>query len=268
MSTLPVPGARLYYETHGRGPLMVMIAGATGTADGFRALASVLGARYTVLLYDRRGFSRSTLEGSQDRGRRLETDADDARRLIEHAGGEAAAVFGASSGAIVALSMLARHPCAARALVPFEPPAMRLLPDGRKWLGFFAELHGMYRAGGAEQALERFRERTFAEPDRQAMARAPRSSANIGYWFEHELRQYPAAELDLDALAAHAQQILPAAGRASRGYPACEATVELGRRLGRTVLELPGGHIGHLTRTADFAAALAEALSAHAETRL
>ncbi len=32
MSILEVPGARLYYEIHGRGLLMIMIPGASGTA--------------------------------------------------------------------------------------------------------------------------------------------------------------------------------------------------------------------------------------------
>jgi len=31
MSTLDVPGAQLYYETHGSGPLMIMIPGALAT---------------------------------------------------------------------------------------------------------------------------------------------------------------------------------------------------------------------------------------------
>ena len=37
MGVLDVPGARLYYETHGGGPLMVMVPGATGTADSFKS---------------------------------------------------------------------------------------------------------------------------------------------------------------------------------------------------------------------------------------
>jgi acetyltransferase/esterase len=66
MDTFDVPGARLYYETHGSGPLLVMIPGASGAADGFRRVAEQLGAHYTVAIYDRRGFSRSQLTGEQD----------------------------------------------------------------------------------------------------------------------------------------------------------------------------------------------------------
>src|SRR5699024_7200705 len=59
--------------------------------------------------YDRRGFSRSPLVGPQDYNDRLATDADDVTRLIEHHG-ESATVFGTSSGAVIALTVLPRHP--------------------------------------------------------------------------------------------------------------------------------------------------------------
>ena len=59
MGVLDVPGARLYFETHGGGPLMVMVPGANGTADSFNRVTDHLAAHYTVVTYDRRGFSRS-----------------------------------------------------------------------------------------------------------------------------------------------------------------------------------------------------------------
>ncbi|MEV4113460.1 hypothetical protein [Nonomuraea sp. NPDC049695] len=104
--------------------------------------------------------------------------------------------------------------------------------------------------------MKTFRERTFAPSDHQHMARAPRNDANAAYWFEHELRQYPPAALDLAALAPHADRVIPAAGRRSQGRPCYEATMELGRRLVRDVVELPGGHIGFITDAPAFAAEL------------
>ncbi len=265
MSILEVPRARLYYETRGSGPLMIMIAGASGTAEGFRAVTDHLAA-YTVVIYDRRGFSRSQLEGPQDYDRRLATDADDVRSLIEHLSDEPATVFGASSGGIVALEVLTRYPAVVRTLVPFEPPAVRQLSDGHRWLDFFFGVYDLYRQSGVEPAVNRFREEAFAESDRLAMARAmdlnksEHALANTIHWFEHELRQYPAVDLDLDALAAHADQIVLAAGRDSRGFPAYDVNVELGRRLRKHVIELPGGHVGCMTHAAEFATDLLQAL--------
>jgi pimeloyl-ACP methyl ester carboxylesterase len=260
MSVLDVPGARLYYETHGSGPLLVMVPGANGTADVFRMVTEHLAARYTVVIYDRRGFSRSLLDGPQDYDRRLETDADDVRRLIAHLGDEPAIVFGASSGAIVALALLTHHPSVVRTIVPFEPPVMRYLPDGQKWLDLFSEDYDLYRESGVDSALALFREHAFPVSDQQVMARAPRNDANAAYWFEHELRQYPAVELDLDALKAQADRIVLAAGREGAGYPAHDVVAELGNVLGRDVIELPGGHVGCVAHPAEFARELSQRL--------
>ena len=92
-----------------------------------------------------------------------------------------------------------------------------------------------------------------------ALATDPKIDSDIGkyiranaiYWFEHELREYPAVNLDLDVLGARYDRIVPMAGRESRGYPCYEVNVELGKKLGRKLIELPGGHIGFLTHTAE-----------------
>jgi len=265
MSLLEVPGARLYYETHGSGPLLLMVPGANGTADIFTRVTAHLAAHYTVVTYDRRGFSRSSLEGPQDYAQRLETDAADVRRLIEHLSDEPATVFGTSSGGVVVLEVLTRHPAVVRTLVPYESVAMRQLPEGQQWVDFCFRVYDFYRHSGLQPALEKFREQLFAESDRQLMARAldlksGEIRANVTYWFERELRQYPAVDLNLDTLKAHAERIVPAVGRESRGYPAYEVSVALAQKLGREVIELPGGHAGYVGHPAEFARELVQAL--------
>jgi pimeloyl-ACP methyl ester carboxylesterase len=42
MSTLDVPGARLHYEAHGSGPLMLMVPGASGEAGVFERVTEYL----------------------------------------------------------------------------------------------------------------------------------------------------------------------------------------------------------------------------------
>ncbi|MEU7832931.1 MULTISPECIES: hypothetical protein [unclassified Nonomuraea] len=51
MSTLEVPGGRLYYETHGSGPVMVLITGAPGVADVYRACRRTLMARRSSMAW-------------------------------------------------------------------------------------------------------------------------------------------------------------------------------------------------------------------------
>jgi acetyltransferase/esterase len=266
MSILEVPGARLYFESHGSGPLLLLIPGAMGDAGSFSQVTELLSARYTVVTYDRRGFSRSRPNGPQDYNHRLETDADDVRRLLEHLSNEPATIFGASSGGVVALEVLTHYPSVVRTLVPFEPPIMKQLPDGQRWVDFFHEIYDFYRQSGIEAALKKFGEQTFALVDRQAMAQARKSNngefilANATYWFEHELRQYPAVDLDLTTLKVHADRIVFMAGRESRAYPAHEVNVELSKKLGRDLIELPGGHLGFMAQPAEFAREFVQAL--------
>jgi len=273
MPLIDVPAARLHYETYGNGPRLIMIPGASGAADPFRKAASQLAQRYTVVLYDRRGFSRSTLEGPQDYQHRLDTDADDIALLIGHLTEHAVTVFGASSGATVGLRLLERHPSIIETLVPFEAPAVRLLPDGQHWVDFFHSLYDLYRESGMSTAMQRFRDNAVAPADRAAMARAvdldinPRARANADYWFEHELRQYPAVEPSIDTLAATSDRIVPAVGALSTGYPARQATEELAKQLGIPVTVLPGGHVGCVTHASGFAIELADAIAQHNVTR-
>ena len=59
--TLEVPGARLYYEVRGRGPLVVLV-GAPMDAGPFGPLADLLAGDYTVLTTDPRGINRSPVD--------------------------------------------------------------------------------------------------------------------------------------------------------------------------------------------------------------
>ncbi len=61
--TAEVAGAELYYEVRGRGPAVLLIAGATGDAGHFEQAADVLASEHTVITYDRRGNSRSRPAG-------------------------------------------------------------------------------------------------------------------------------------------------------------------------------------------------------------
>lgn len=264
---LEVPGARLHYELRGRGPLLVLVPGRKGNADSFRNLADELAksGRHRVVTYDRRGFSRSQLVGSQDYAHRLATDADDVRRLVEHLGDHPATVFGSSSGGLVALELLALFPGVVRTIVPHEPPAVRLLPDGEQWLAFFADVYATYREAGVAPALQQFARGTGIEPGPGGGAPPPAGgcsyeAANDVYWFERELRPYPAMDLDVDALAPHADRLLLAGGRESRQFVCYQPNTVLAARFGKAIVDLPGGHIGMVNHPVEFARELLAAL--------
>jgi len=267
MSIHEVPGARLYYETRGSGELMVMVPGSNGEAGIFRMVVEHLAMHYTVATYDRRGFSRSQLVGQQDYDHRLETDADDVRSLIEHLTDEPAIVFGASTGALIAVQVLAWYSSVVRMVVTLEPPVVRLLPDGQKWLDLFSRVYDIYAEAGMEPAIKEFRDKAYSPYDKQTLGRTGLRNHdeyvldNARYWFEHELRQYPPVKLDLEKLKHYRDRIMLAVGRESGGTPAHDVNVELAKQLGLSLLELPGGHVGYLAHPGEFARQLVLALS-------
>ena len=266
MSTLKVPGAQLFYEVSGSGPLLILIPGAAGVGEVFRPLAHELSARYQVVTYDRRGFSRSELDGPQDYDYRLDTDADDVRRLIEHLTDKPATVFGSSSGAIVALEVISHSPERVQTVVAHEPPVVSLLPDAAKWLAFFDGVYDTYQEAGVPKAMHQFASGAFGSVDHRLMERAMREHtneytlSNTRYWMEHELRQYPRVELDLAALAAHAERIVLAGGRDAQDQLPYQPNRVLAQQLGRDIVNLPGGHLGFVSYPTEFAKELIDAL--------
>ena len=84
-STLKVPGARIYYEVQGAGPVLLIIPGGPQDAGVFADLSRHLADRYTVVAYDPRGNSRSTFDGEPEE-QDLDVHGDDAAALIEALG--------------------------------------------------------------------------------------------------------------------------------------------------------------------------------------
>jgi pimeloyl-ACP methyl ester carboxylesterase len=65
-STLRTDGATLFYRVRGSGPALLMLPGGDGDADTADALCNQLIDHYTVVTYDRRGLSRSTIDAPAD----------------------------------------------------------------------------------------------------------------------------------------------------------------------------------------------------------
>jgi len=230
-------------------------------------IMQVLADRFTVFSFDRRGFARSQLVGAQDYARRLQTDADDALQLIERVAGAPAAVFGPSSGAIVALQALTQGPRSISRLIAFEPPATRYMPtfeEGQQLLQLMFDTYATYRKSGIAPALELFN--TCMPPEtvehfkRMRDPSNPQVRAAIEYWMEHELREYTSVEFDIAKLKANAARIVVAAGAGSRGFPLHPLAQNLANQLGASFVEVPGAHSGYAVRSAEFGPAVASVL--------
>jgi pimeloyl-ACP methyl ester carboxylesterase len=94
---LSVPGASLYYEVRGSGPMLLLLPGGDGDASAMNRSVEGLSVHYTVVTYDRRGLSRSKIEDGMPPVN-LPTHADDAHRLLRALTEEPAFVFGTPLG--------------------------------------------------------------------------------------------------------------------------------------------------------------------------
>jgi pimeloyl-ACP methyl ester carboxylesterase len=252
---LKVPGARIYYETRGAGPVLLMIPGGPTDADLFGSIAPMLAEHYTVVTYDPRGLSRSTLEGPPSDWR-ADLNSDDAASLLRAVSHQPGFVFASSGGAQIGLDLAARHPEVVQALVAHEPPCTELLPDAAQKRAATEEVYNAYLKDGPNAAMQKFfalaRFEASAEPppDPESMVRLAR---NIEVFLRHGVRQITAYAPDIAKLRSNSGRVVVGVGMTSAGQLAHETALALAVRLETEAVKFPGGHVGFVSDAAEFA---------------
>lgn len=269
-ATLAVPGAQIYYEVTGNGPTLLIIPGGPQDAGVFADLAQRLGDRYTVVTYDPRGNSRTTVEGELG-DLDMAVQADDAAALIR-AVGAPASVFGTSGGAQIGLALAARHPELITKLIAHEPPSIMLLDDPTPALAADRALYDTYKRDGIEAAMGQFfAENGLAEdapgdvpefelPPEEAETFA-RVSGNFEYWLAHGMLPLSNYRPDVATLRAGKPRIVIAIGEASAGQPIANMSNAAAHALGIDPVIFPGDHMAFGHEADAFAAALGDALA-------
>lgn len=268
MPLIEVPGATIHYETFGSGPLLLLIPGADGRGSIFYNVAKLLAPCFTVICWDRRGYSKSFLKGPQDFSNRLSTDADDAHLLIQYLSNDPATIFGTSSGAIVGQRLFERHPGSVKKLLAHEPPALSILPKEfrTKGTGLIQHVYDTYRAHGTAAAMDVFTSGLSEGGDGAVMrscmdaTRGDEIRANSMFWFEFELRQYTSAPVNFKILEAEKEKVVLVAGVESGDGPGVGPIAVIAQRLGKEIARTPGGHVGFMTAPEVFAEAILKLL--------
>jgi pimeloyl-ACP methyl ester carboxylesterase len=268
--TLKVPGASIYYEVRGSGPVLLMMPGGPADASAFRKIADELAGGYTVVTYDPRGLSHSTIDEPVNDERIVQIFADDVHRLLTATAKEPAFVFASSGGATIGLELAARHPEQVRTLVAHEPPSPVLQPDPVRARAEMAEIVQTYRSAGIGPTMQKFMAHTRirnappppppGEPSpemREGMAQMQR---NMDFWFRHYFQAIADYEPDFDTLKSGSTRIVPAVGEESRGELAHDGGLGLASRLGTEAVVFPGAHGGFDSDAAEFARRLRDVL--------
>lgn len=269
-NALKVPGASLYYEVRGSGPVLLFMPGGPADAATFRNIAERMASDFTTVTYDPRGLSHSPLAGPLDDSQIVQIFADDVHRLLAAVTKEKANVFASSGGATISLELAARHPEQLATLVAHETPSAVVLPDPARRRAEMEDIVATFRSDGLGPTMQKFMAHTGirgggppppqGEPtpeQREAMANMQR---NMDFWFRHYFQAIGAYEPDFEVLKNSPVRIVSGVGDESRGQLAHEGGLGLAKMLGSQPVVFPGAHGGYDSHSAEFAKKLKEVL--------
>ncbi|MFD6294997.1 alpha/beta hydrolase [Streptomyces sp. NPDC060235] len=275
-----------HHEVRGSGPVLLVVPGGAGHPMGLECLTDRLCERFTVVTFDPLGLAHTPLDGPVG-DQRVEDWSDDAHRLLGSVlpDGESAYVFGSSSGAVVALDLLARHPERLSRVVAHEPPSVTVLPDAEAQIAMVEEVDRLCRTQGPSVATARLaaglegRAWEGAASDRKdasaettetpdgalpgARAAGPAeipADTPMAVFLAHVLRPFATRVPDVDGLKGLSDRFVLGAGRTSGGQLPRRTAESLAAATGATLLDFPGGHLGCLEHPVAFADLLTEAL--------
>lgn len=265
MATATVNGIELHYEKRGSGELLVLTHGSWTDGTGWEPAVAYLAERYRVVVWDRRGHSRSP--AGHGPGSRAE-DAADLAGLIEHLSDEPVHVAGNSYGGNITLTLVTARPDLVHTAAVHEPPLFGLL-EGTSDQALVAELSAqaaelavvadLIRSGDHGAAAEHFIERVALGPGTWRQLPPPLRAvleANAPTFLD-ELADETALSIDTAALATTTVPLLLTHGTESpRLFP--PVIGELARLVPTAQVEVleGAGHIPHATHPEAWASVL------------
>lgn len=256
MAFARINGVDLYYEVHGSGETVFITHGSWGDATAWQAVVPGVAERYEVVIWDRRGHSRSS-DGNG--AGTIDDDATDLAALIEYLDRHPAHVYGSSSGGTVVLKLVAARPDLVTSVAVHEPAVPGLLDgisdeDTARVLdemnGHLDKVRTLIHSGENETAAEYFIDNVAVGPG--AWERFPREVRRTfitnAKTYAEELSDPTAFVVDTDTLAASDVPILVTLGTESPQLLLATAR-ELMRRIpSARVATLEGsGHVPYRT---------------------
>jgi len=101
---LDVGDSKIYYETRGSGPAIVLLHDGLLSAVTWDEVWEPLASRHEVIRYDRRGYGRSELPTKSY------SSTEDLKKLLTHLKRQHAVIVGSSSGGALAIDFAIAHP--------------------------------------------------------------------------------------------------------------------------------------------------------------
>lgn len=114
MPSATINGVELYYEIHGSGPPLMLVAGLASDSQSWQPVVAGLSQRYSLILPDNRGVGRTSPRESEVS---IQQMADDCVALLRYLDLPSVHLLGHSMGGFIALDCAIRYPEQFRDLV-------------------------------------------------------------------------------------------------------------------------------------------------------
>lgn len=242
--TTEVRDGQLYYEVRGRGTPILLIQGGISEGGATEQLATQLAQHHQVISYDRRGLSRSP--ANDDVPVTMALHAEDAAHLLAGLTDQPAVVLGPSIAGLIALNLAVQYPEQAAMVIAHEPPMASIVRDPTRE----AELDEVTTMARTDvRAAIRHMVKVSGHqvtPEDGARPGAPVGDidANLAWFFAHDFPAVRASTLSAKELLAvpSSTMIVPTCGSEGQRRWEYQCAQQLATELGRSAVELPGGH--------------------------
>ena len=232
-------GTQLYYEIKGAGPALLFIPGAEGDAEEYARVEGLLQGDFTIISYDRRAFCRSPRPEGYT-ATNVEEQADDAAAIIEATGLGPVTVWGNSSGAIIGLALLLRHPEVVSGAMLHEPPLFAGAEDAAGVLAWLKQSTAEGKVPFLKMLTGDQIYSEFSEGYKERLA------ADCT-WIDHEFDVFEYFRPSDEDLAAVTIPVVVLCGADSAPF-FMQAATWLAERLSTTVQVMPGNHGVHYSQ--------------------
>lgn len=151
--TVNSDGVDLYCRRSGKGFPLLLIHGACVDCEFWRETAEYLSRYFSVITYDRRGYSRSTKPVNNDYS--IHAQANDAASIIKSIG-QPVRLIAHSRGAIIALELMICFPDLIEQAILYEPPVCECLPQDSEMFTALRLISDLIAEGKFTRALNQF----------------------------------------------------------------------------------------------------------------
>ncbi|GAA5807337.1 hypothetical protein MFLAVUS_000695 [Mucor flavus] len=218
---IQVEGASIAYEVSGTGPCILLVPGGNGDCKIFKKIRNLLIGHFTVVIYDRRGFSYSKMIGPQNYDKAIETDVEDIYNLMKSITNKQFVLFSNSLGGIIASKYLITYPETVSQVFLHEPMFdLSSLPEGDIIRKKHEEMYNVYETENETEGIRSVARYYFNDLDFSFFEGEPTAELvrNRISYFKFVFFRYLFGKVNMDMLRTYNDKLVLLKGAESVGF--------------------------------------------------